>query len=203
MMKLYADSPTRRGAQIAGDLALVLFVVLCAAAARKVHDAALKLAVPGRQIESSASNMASQLHEAGGALSSVPLVGDSVSSPFDGASGAAAALASAGQRQEQAATTLANWLGVVVVLVPVLLVLAFYLPPRIRFVRRATAAQRLLDAGAGPDLFALRALANQPLRVLARVDPDPAAGWRRSDPAVVERLARLELRDMGLRPPGR
>ncbi|MCA1984733.1 hypothetical protein [Nocardioides nematodiphilus] len=202
-MKLYADSPARRGVQAAGDLAAVLYVVLCIAVAAKVHDAALRLATPGREIDSSATHLASRLHDAGQSLAGVPLVGDSVSSPFDGASGAASALATAGQRQEHAATALANWLGVMVVLLPVVLLLVFYLPPRIRFVRRATAGQRLLDAGAGPDLFALRALTNQPLHVLARIDEDPVAGWRRHDPAVIERLARLELSAAGLHPPGR
>ena len=63
--------------------------------------------------------------------------------------------------------------------------------------------QRFLDEGADLDLFALRAMAHQPLHVLARVDPDPAGAWRRGEPDVVDRLARLELRSAGLRPPGR
>lgn len=202
-MKLYADSSGRRSVQAAGDLSVVVCIALCIAVALKVRGAALKLATPGREIESSGSDLATQLHNAGQTLSGVPLIGDSVSSPFNGASGASAALASAGQRQEHAATALADWLGVAVVLIPVLLLLVFYLPPRIRFVRRATAGQRLLDAGIGPDLFALRALVNQPFHVLARIDDDPAEGWRRRDPAVVERLALLELRAAGLHPPGR
>jgi hypothetical protein len=203
MTKLYADSPARRTMQVAGDVTVALLIALCVVIAHKVHDAALKLAVPGREIASSAGDMASRLHDAGSSLSGIPLVGGSVSGPFDGASGAATGLAAAGQRQEHAATALANWLGVVLVLVPVVLLLVFYLPPRLRFIRRATAAQRLLDAGAGPDLFAMRALVHQPLHVLTRVDVDPADGWRRHDPAVVERLARLELADMGLHPPRR
>ena len=98
-------------------------------------------------------------------------------------------------------STLANWLGVAVALIPILVVLMFYLPLRIRFIRRATAGQRYLDAGADLDLFALRAMAHQPLHVLARIDADPAGAWLRGDAAVIDHLAGLELRSVGLRPP--
>lgn len=43
-----------------------------------------------------------------------------------------------------------------------------------------------------------RALA---VHVLARVSDDPAGAWRDRDPAVIARLAELELRSVGLRPP--
>ncbi len=60
-----------------------------------------------------------------------------------------------------------------------------------------------MDAGEDLDLFALRALAHQPLHVLARITDDPAGAWRRGDRAVTDRLAELELRANGLRlPPG-
>ena len=77
----------------------------------------------------------------------------------------------------------------------------FYLPLRLRFVRRASAGQRFVDAGEDLDLFALRALSNQPLHVLARISPDPAGAWRRQDTGIVRALAELELRSDGLRPP--
>jgi len=44
-------------------------------------------------------------------------------------------------------------------------------------------------------------LANRPLAQLRRVHPDPATAWRIGDRAVIARLAALELRDLGLRPP--
>ena len=97
--------------------------------------------------------------------------------------------------------TLAQWLALAVALIPILVLLWLYLPQRIAFVRRATAGQRFLDAGADLDLFALRAMAHQPLHVLARVDPDPAGAWRRGEPEVIGQLARLELRSVGLRAP--
>jgi hypothetical protein len=74
---------------------------------------------------------------------------------------------------------------------------------RWRFVREATAGARFIDAAEDLDLFALRALARQPMHVLARVSDDPAGAWRDRDPEVVTALAGLELRDAGLSMPTR
>jgi hypothetical protein len=73
-------------------------------------------------------------------------------------------------------------------------------PGRLRFIREATAGLKFIDSADDLDLFALRALTNQPMRVLAKVSGDPAGDWRRRDPAVVRRLAELELKDVGLKP---
>ena len=96
---------------------------------------------------------------------------------------------------------LALKLGLAIALTPVLIVLFFYLPPRITFVRNATAGQQFVDSTHDLDLFAIRALANQPLHLLARISPDPAGAWRARDPRVVAQLAALEMHDVGLRPP--
>ncbi len=93
-------------------------------------------------------------------------------------------------------------LGLTVALVPILVVVAVWAVMRIRFVRRATAAQRFVDAEADLDLFALRAMSRQPMHRLARVSPDPAGAWRRQESNVVRELAVLELRSSGLRLPG-
>jgi len=200
-MKTYSDLPVRRALQATGDLLLVLWIWLWVSIADSVHDATLGLAKPGRQIDESATGLAGRLRDAGESISGVPLVGDDVQKPFEGAGGAADNLASAGRAQVEAVQTLAFWLGIAVALIPILIALAVYLPPRVRFVRRATAGKRFLDSAADLDLFALRAMTNQPLHVLARVSDDPAGGWRERDPDVVRRLAALELKDCGLHPP--
>ena len=200
-MKTYSDLPVRRALQATGDLLLVLWIWLWVSIADSVHDATLGLAKPGRQIDESATGLAGRLRDAGESISGVPLVGDDVQKPFEGAGGAADNLASAGRAQVEAVQTLAFWLGIAVALIPILIALAVYLPPRIRFVRRATAGKRFLDSAADLDLFALRAMTNQPLHVLARVSDDPAGGWRDRDPDVVRQLAQLELRDCGLHAP--
>ena len=200
-MTLYADLPLRRALQVTGDLALLVWIWIWIEVAGSVRDATLGLAGPGRRIDASATDLAGRLRDAGDRVSGLPLVGEEVRSPFDGAGGAAEGIAGAGRDQVAAVESLAHWLGLTVALVPILLVLLLWLPRRVRFVRRATAGRRLLDSRADLDLFALRAMAHQPLHVLARVHDDPAGAWRRGDPGVVDALARLELRAVGLRPP--
>jgi hypothetical protein len=85
--------------------------------------------------------------------------------------------------------------------VPILVALLGYLPRRWRFVREATAGQRFVDSSADLDLFALRAMANQPMHRLARISTDPVRAWRSGDSEVVRALAVLELKDAGLSPP--
>jgi hypothetical protein len=200
-VKLYADGQVRRTRQVAGDLLVVLWVVVWVRLARVVHDATLGLATPGREIQAAGGGLAARLRDAGSAVDDVPLVGDKVRSPFEGAGRAADQIASAGASQVEAVQHLAFWLGITVAVVPVLVVLALWAPARWRFVRQATAGQRLLDSSGDLELFALRAMARQPVHRLARISTDPVAAWRAGDPAVVRALATLELEDVGLRPP--
>ncbi len=202
-MKLYADASVRRTRQLTGDLLLVVWVVVWVRLAFVVRDATLGLAAPGRRIESAGGGLAERLRQAGSAVADVPLLGDAVRSPFDGAGSAADQLASAGTAQVEAVEHLAAWLGVVVGVLPVLVVAAFYLPLRWRWVREATASARFVDSGADVDLFALRAMAHQPMHRLARVSDDPVRAWRDGDVDVVRALALLELEDSGLRLPPR
>lgn len=200
-MRLYSDLRGRRELQLLGDLLVAVWVVVWIWLADVVHDAVLALARPGRELEAAGTSMGERLREAGSTVGGIPYVGDDASRPFDGAGSSADQVAAAGRAQVEAVETLAFWLGLAVALVPVLLALALWLPPRIRFVRRATAGQRFLDSAADLDLFALRAMAHQPLHVLAKVSPDPAEAWRRKDPEVLRRLAALELKASGLAPP--
>ena len=84
---------------------------------------------------------------------------------------------------------------------PILIVGATWFVLRLRFVRRASAAQQFIDAAPDLDLFALRAMANQPMPRLAKISDDPAGAWRRGELDVIHALALLELKDSGLRPP--
>ncbi len=200
-MKVYADSPGHFARQLLTDVALACWVLLWIWAGMAVHDATMELTGPGYQITESATGISESMSEAGGVLEGLPLVGDEARAPFDQASGAADELAEAGRAEVAAVETLANGLGLAVALIPILVVVAFYLPARVRFVRRATAGARFVDANEDLDLFALRALSHQPLHVLARISPDPAGAWRRRDTRIVQALAELELRSDGLRPP--
>jgi hypothetical protein len=199
-MKLFADTPLRRTLQVLADLLFVAWLVLWVWIGLAVHDGTMELAGPARQTDSSATSLAGQLRDAGGRLGEAPLVGDELAVPFDKAAEASDGIAAAGRDTVEAVERLALLLGLSVALIPILIVSAIHLPLRWRFVREATAGARFIDAQEDLDLFALRALANQPMRVLARVSDDPAGAWRARDPEVVRRLAELELADVGLRP---
>lgn len=200
-MKLYADTPVRRSLQLAGDLLLVVWVYAWISTALTVREATLSLGRPGQEISEAGTGLAGQLRDAGRSVGEVPLVGDEVRRPFEGAGGAADRIAAAGDAQVAAVETLAFWLGLAIGAIPVLIALAVYLPLRWRFVREATAGRRFVDDADDLDLFALRAMSRQPLHRLARISDDPVGAWRRGDPGVVRQLASLELRDSGLSVP--
>lgn len=202
-MKLYADAPSRRATQLTLDLLLVAWVVLWIWVGNTVHDGTMQLAGPGERTAASATSLSESMGDAGRYLEDVPLVGGGISAPFEQASNASRALADAGESTARAVERLAFWLGLSIAVIPILVVGTRYVPGRVRFVREASAAQRYVDGPADLELFALRAMAHQPLSVLGRVSDDPVGAWRRGDAAVVERLARLELSQHGLRPPSR
>lgn len=200
-MKLYADLPARRAVQLLADVGVLCWAALWTWAGRSVHDATMSLAAPGRELQSAGSGFRARMTDAGNAVDNLPVLDDRVASPFRSVSGAGTQIESAGTQLVDSVTRLATILGWVTALVPILIVAGLWLVLRGRFVRRATAAQRFIDDAADLDLFALRAMARQPMWRLAAISDDPGGAWRRGDPEVVRRLALLELRDSGLRPP--
>ena len=185
-MKVYADSPTTYTRQLLADALFVCWILVWVWIGTVVHDGTMALAEPGLRAESSASSLSESMTDAGEFLEDVPLIGDGAATPFEKASAASRSLADAGR-----ATAV----------IPILVVGLYYLPRRIRFVREASAGQRLVDGPADLELCALRAMNNQPLHVLARVTDDPVGALRRGDQAVITALARIELSASGLRPP--
>jgi len=196
-VKIYADLPVTRLRQLITDLLVVVWVYAWIRLGLWLYDLVSRLAAPGRKLESAGTGMADNLGNAGRKIDRVPGVGDALSTPFGKAADAARSVAEAGHEQQVIVHDLALVMAVAVVAVPLGLVLFGWLPLRLRWMRRAGAAVKL--RGSSRDLLALRALANQPLRRLAALDPGIAAAWRRGDPAAVEALAALELRRLGLR----
>lgn len=200
-MKLYADLTGRRTLQMLSDVGVLAWVAVWAWVGRAVHDATTRLAAPGYTLQGAGSGFRDQMARAGQSVSNVPLVGDGLAEPFQRAGSAGTSIEQAGKDLVSAVDSLALLLGWVTALVPIVLVVFVWAALRGRFIRRATAAQRFIDEAADLDLFALRAMARQPMSRLARVCDDPAGAWRRSDPEMIRALAVLELRDSGLRPP--
>ncbi|NYG08569.1 hypothetical protein BJ986_003056 [Phycicoccus badiiscoriae] len=200
-MKLYADLPGRRTVQILADVGMLAWVCLWAWVGRLVHDTTMQLATPGHQLQTAGSGFRHEMTSAGDSVRGLPLVGDRIAAPFRQASAAGTTIEHAGSDLVDAVTRLATILGWVTALVPILIVGLVWVVQRGRFVRRASAAQRFIDDAADLDLFALRAMAGQPMRKLAAISSDPTGAWRRGDEATIRALALLELRDTGLRPP--
>ncbi|MEV7226843.1 hypothetical protein AB0M79_07430 [Polymorphospora sp. NPDC051019] len=199
-MKIYADRFPTALRQFVTDVLVVVWVYAAVRAAMWLHDLVQKLAVPGQKLAGAGGGLADNLADAGGKVGRVPIVGDELTAPFERAAEAARSMADAGREQQDLVGDLALALAVAVLIFPLGLVLFGWLPLRVRWIRRATAARALRTAPAGRDLLALRALVSQPLGRLTRIDPDVAEAWRRGDDATVEALAALELRGLGLRP---
>jgi hypothetical protein len=166
-----------------------------------VHDAVVSASSVGYRIQDSAGGVAGSLDQAGRSVGNTPFIGDSLSGPLRAAAGQIAGVAGSGRDLGDRLTSAATPAGWLVALAPVLVVLAFWLPARWRFARRAGSTAELAESPAGQELLALRALVNRPLHELQGVAPDPLVAFRSGDPGAVRALARLELVDAGVRNP--
>jgi hypothetical protein len=199
-MKLYAETAGLRARQLVGDLLVLAWTAGWLLAARELYRLVEQLAAPGRAVEAAGTSFATDVGEIQRTVGRIPVVGGELRDPFGRLGGVGRVLADAAATQQQVVHDLALWLGLAVALVPIAALLVVWLPRRVTWAREAGAASRLRLDAADLELFALRALANRPLRHLRRVTPDPAGALRAGDYAG---LAELELRALGLRPPGR
>lgn len=200
-MVLYSQVPTRAMRQAIGDLWLVTWSIFAIWVGAQVKDRVDALAAPGRAIADAALGITRDLDMAGATVGAVPLIGGALTQPFSAISDAAALIEAAGRAQADAVTSIASLLQWTIIVLAIVPLASLWIPLRIAFIRRASAARRFVDSAADLELFALRAMARQPLHVLARISPDPVGAWRRGDQATVNQLARLELRAEGIRIP--
>lgn len=194
-MKLYAETPRYRAKQLFGDIATLLWIVIWVRVGMFTHELVNKLAGPGETVENAGRSFAGTVESFGGNLDDLPVIGDSLQTPFETIATAGRTLQDAGTTQQDAVHTLATWLGVLMAVIPIGYVLLKYLPDRIRWVREASAAERLRIDAADYKIFAIRALANQPLYELKRAADDPAEAYASGD---YQSLADLELGRLGL-----
>jgi len=200
-MKMYSDFPASRGRQITVDILSIALISAWVWVGSVVYRLVENLAEYGRQMEAAGAGFRQTMTDVGTNLGNVPLIGAGIRAPFDEASGAGAALESAGQSQQLAVNQLATGLGIGIAALPILTILLVWLIPRTRFIRAATRARRGLKVGVGLDLLALRALATQRLDAVQAVSPDPVGAWRTGNQQVIRALAGLELARLGLRLP--
>ncbi|MET7359504.1 hypothetical protein ABZS76_13740 [Streptomyces sp. NPDC005562] len=180
----YAQNPARRTHQLAGDAGVLLWTALWAAAAVLTYRLACLLALP----------RALQQHRA-----PLPLVGGRVDL-------ALRRVADAVDAMDPLAVRTAVAVGAVALFVlPVGLVLAVWLPRRLRWIRQAGAARDLAASDDGRELLALRTLL-RPLHEVAATAANIAGatpgslaeGWRNGDPQTLDALAEAELERLGL-----
>lgn len=195
-MKLYAEQGPLRWRQLALDLVVAAWVAGWALLGITVWRLVDKLAGPGRTAEQAGRDFAGNMGTVRDKVGRVPLVGGELRAPFGRLGDVGQTLAGAAHSQQQVVHQLAWWLGVLLAAVPIVMVLLLWLPPRLRWGREAAVAARLRDEQADLHLFALRAVANRPLRQLRRVTHDPAGALAAGD---YEGLAALELNALGLR----
>lgn len=201
-MPFYADLPARRTRQIAVDAVVALTVVVAVVVALAVRDAVLSLRAPGERLIEAGGDLQGTFDGAADAAGRIPLVGEGLAERLGSGGGAGETLVAAGEAQIAAVETLAGLLAAVIVGVPLLVALVTWLPWRLLYARRSTAARRTATAGQ-TDLLALRALTRMPPTRLAEacghLPDDPASGWRKGDPEVIRVLAAEEMRSHGLR----
>jgi hypothetical protein len=177
-VKLYAETAGLRARQLLGDLATLAWTAAWVAAGLTLYRLVERLAVPGARVEQAGSDFAGDVAEIQQRIGRVPVVGDQLQGPFGRLAGTGRTLAEAGATQQEVVHQLALWLGVVAAAVPVVTLLLVWLPRRVAWAREAGAASRLRMDGADLELFAIRAVANRPLRELRRVSADPAGALR-------------------------
>ena len=122
--------------------------------------------------------MAGCVDTAAASCGATPLVGDTLAAPFRDLARhqqvpAGTAQDYAGQRRQR----LAMLAGVLVAAVPIVVLLVLWLPRRLRLAREASAASRLVRRSqAWPTCWRSGLWPRQPLRRLARLDPDVVGG---------------------------
>ena len=200
-MGIYSTRPGRLAGQIFSDLFVLAWSIGCGVVALVVHQVVGALAVPARETARTATRLMDNMREAAEQAARVPGVGEDLRRPFDAASTTLGNVVISANHQVESIERIALVSGWLVFLLPVALVLALWLPRRVRFYRQARASQAFLDSSADLDLFALRAMASQPMHVLAGISRDPVGAWRAGDRAVINRLAEVELRRSGLAMP--
>jgi hypothetical protein len=202
-MGIYAQRPGKLIGQVVADVLVALWAVMWALVGNIVHQMISLVAVPARETARTAGRLAGDFRDAAEQAANVPGVGDQLRRPFDAAADTLGGLITSANHQVSNIEQLATLVGWLVFLIPVSVVIAFWLPRRIRFWQLSRAAQKFIDSDADLDLFALRAMATEPMHVLAAISDDPVGAWRSRDTAVITKLAEIELGRSGLHLPAR
>jgi hypothetical protein len=197
-MRFYAERPARAARQLLADVLVIAWVWLVVTIAMAGRSLVGQLQGPAGALTSAGQSVQDTFAAAAKTASQIPLVGEDLAKALGLGTGAGESLAAAGQQQVQTIHTVGLWAAIAIVAFAAVPVVLLWLYVRLRYARLAGSA--VVARARDIDLLALRALTHQPTRQLLRVSGDPAGAWRRDDAGVVNDLAALELRALGLRP---
>jgi len=176
-VRLYPDIPRSRRSAILRDLLVLVLLVLFAWLGVKVHDSVQSLASVPRGVADSGSAIRDGFSSAGDAVGEAPVIGGSLRDALRNAgSGSGGKIQEAGRAGVRDVNHLANVLGWLMFLLPALVLLASFLPGRLRDVRRLTAAARAVGTALTPERrhsLASRAAYGLPYERLMRHTRDP------------------------------
>lgn len=204
-MRLYPSSPGPLRRTVALDAAVVVALLLFVWLGFAVHNAVSELNSLSRGVTEAGSSTQATLQRAGDAVGAAPIIGGQLRDSLRGAGREAGQTAIAlGRESRERIDSLANLLGILTGLIPCLLVLASFLPARLRLVTRLSAGARVLDSGRATSLerrrlIAQRAAFGLPYGVLLRHTRDPLGDLEagRYDALVAAELEAAGLRDRG------
>ena len=194
-MRLYPASSTGLARTLAGDLVVLLLLIVFAWMGVRVHNAIADLAGIGRGVQDSGRQVAATtrdtataientFNEAAGTVQGLPLVGGDLAAALrDAPRGATdpirttgdetgARIVRLGVEQVRQTNRLARLVGWLVFLLPSLVLLLRTVPARVRQVSAWTSASRAL-AEAPEHILAARAAYNLPYGTLCRYTRDP------------------------------
>lgn len=196
----YAETPIRRVRQLLADAAVLGWCVYWWRTADGVRDQILALQGAGARAEAAGTGISERLQAAGSAVDGVPFAGRALASALRSAASTGNDLADAGRSAQAAVRSTAQTLHTTLLVVMVGLVAVWWLLRRLRWTATAIAARRLRVSPAGLQVLGLRAAANAPLSVVARV-ARVRDGGNGLDAATLTALGIVELDRLGLAPP--
>ncbi len=206
MLKLWSEVPGARAREVAADAGTALWVAVWILASRRLYEKLAEFAAAGRVIQNGGRNLEAAGGQIGDALGGIPMIGANVGELVHFAIAfAARPFFAVGSYLEHILLINAILFSLIVLVVPLALWLARYVPWRWERLKRLGAAQRVIrtapqiSSGEIEHLLASRALHRLSYEHLLKYSPDPFGDWSHGR---YGRLAQAELASVGLRPHG-
>ncbi len=183
LLKIYPDLALPRLGYLLADLLTLLWIASCLWTGTVVYSAVMTLEVIARGIIATGQQADATLTQVQGTLASLPLVGSGLHDALNPVHSVPQGLIAQGRADVIAIQHLAFWLAVIAGGVPLALVLARFIPWRIRASRGFRSLDTLLrqpgahQSTATMQVLAGRALYTLPYDHLLRYSPDPIAEW--------------------------